>query len=121
VFCALVESLPTTLDDNLTVPLAAALALPLLVEAHPSLLTGEAGAGPRLALGLLVNALIAAAAWKAGSIDVPGGATATLIGAAITLGLGWPALAVMVAFFVVGSAATRMGYAAKAARGIAQE
>ena len=31
--CALVESAPTTLDDNLTVPLAGAVVLPLLVQA----------------------------------------------------------------------------------------
>jgi uncharacterized protein (TIGR00297 family) len=121
LFCALVESIDSTLDDNLTVPLAAALALPLLVEAHPSLLAGDAGVGARLALGLLANAAIAGLAWKAGSIDVAGGVSAALIGTVVTVGLGWPALGVLVAFFVVGSALTRMGYAVKAARGIAQE
>jgi uncharacterized protein (TIGR00297 family) len=44
-----------------------------------------------------------------------------VIGAAITAGLGLPGLAVMIAFFVIGTAATRMGYRVKAARGIAQE
>ncbi|HET8646474.1 MAG TPA: hypothetical protein VFO85_13350, partial [Vicinamibacteria bacterium] len=38
LFCALVESLPTTLDDNLTVPLAGAVLLPLLLDASPSAL-----------------------------------------------------------------------------------
>jgi uncharacterized protein (TIGR00297 family) len=44
-----------------------------------------------------------------------------VIGTVITASLGLPALALMVAFFVVGSAFTRIGYRTKAARGIAQE
>ena len=36
-------------------------------------------------------------------------------------GSAWPGLVVMIAFFVLGSAATRLGYRVKAARGIAQE
>jgi uncharacterized protein (TIGR00297 family) len=44
-----------------------------------------------------------------------------VIGVAITVGLGLPGLAVMVAFFVIGTAATKLGYRIKAARGIAQE
>ncbi|HEX6736789.1 MAG TPA: DUF92 domain-containing protein, partial [Vicinamibacteria bacterium] len=121
LFCALVESLPTTLDDNLTVPLAAALALPLLVQAQPALLRQDPHLLSHLLLGLAANAAIGALAWKAGSIDVPGAVSAAVIGTAITVGLGWGALAVMVAFFVVGTAATKVGYAVKAARGIAQE
>jgi uncharacterized protein (TIGR00297 family) len=121
LFCALVESLDTTLDDNVTVPLAAALALPLLAGAQPMALRHDPDLLLRLALGLAANAAIAGLAWKAGSIDVPGALSAVLIGAAITAGLGWTALAVMVAFFVVGTAATRVGYAVKAGRGIAQE
>ena len=43
--CALVESMPTTLDDNLTVPLAGACVLPLLAMAEPGLLLGDPGFG----------------------------------------------------------------------------
>jgi uncharacterized protein (TIGR00297 family) len=121
LFCALVESLDTTLDDNFTVPLAAAIALPLLADAQPGLLYRDFDFLPHLVLGFAANAAIAALAWKAGSIDVAGGISAVVIGTAITVGLGWPGLAVMVAFFVVGTAATRVGYAVKASRGIAQE
>jgi uncharacterized protein (TIGR00297 family) len=39
----------------------------------------------------------------------------------ITAGLGLPGLAVMIAFFVVGTAVTKLGYRVKAQRGIAQE
>jgi uncharacterized protein (TIGR00297 family) len=119
--CALVESLPTTLDDNLTVPLTAAVVLPLLVQATPELLLARPDLGTRLLLGLGINAAIALLAWKAHSIDVGGAVSAVAIGTAITVGLGLPGLAVMVAFFVIGTAATKIGYRVKAARGIAQE
>jgi uncharacterized protein (TIGR00297 family) len=121
VFCALVESLPTTLDDNVTVPLAAAVALPLVTTATPSLMAGDPDLLRRTLIGLGVNAAIALLASFAGSIDVGGAVSAVVIGTAITAGLGLPGLAVMIAFFVIGSAATRLGYRVKAARGIAQE
>jgi uncharacterized protein (TIGR00297 family) len=121
VFCALVESLPTTLDDNLTVPLAGAVVLPLLLEASPAALLGSPDLAQRLLLGLAINAAFAAFAFWQGSIDLAGGISAVLIGVAITVGLGLPGLLVMIAFFVLGSAATKLGYRVKQARGIAQE
>jgi uncharacterized protein (TIGR00297 family) len=119
--CALVESMPTALDDNLTVPVAGACVLPLLAMAEPDVLFGDPGFPGRLLMGLAINAVIAALAWKARSIDGPGAASAIVIGTLITAALGLPGLAVMVAFFVVGSAVTKLGYRVKAARGIAQE
>jgi uncharacterized protein (TIGR00297 family) len=121
LFCALVESLPTTLDDNVTVPLAGAVVLPLLAQARPAQLLYDDALPQRLLLGLVINAAFAVLAWRAGSIDGGGAASAVVIGTLVTGGLGLPGLAVMVAFFVIGSAATRLGYRLKAARGIAQE
>ena len=57
----------------------------------------------------------------AGSIDLGGAVSAVVIGTVITAGLGVGGFAVMVAFFVLGSLATRLGYRVKAIRGIAQE
>ena len=119
--CALVESLPTTLDDNVTVPLATALALPLLAGAEPDLLWSDPGFPGRLLVGVGLNAAIALPAFLARSIDAMGALSALVIGSAITAGLGLAGLSLMIAFFVLGSAATRLGYRTKAARGIAQE
>ena len=121
VLCALVESVPTTLDDNLTVPLAGALVLPLLVQADLRGLAAMPELSSRALSGLAVNAVIAGVASVAGWMDRPGALSAVVIGVAITVGLGLPGLAVMVAFFVIGTAATKLGYRVKAARGIAQE
>lgn len=120
-FCALVESLPTTLDDNLTVPLAGAVLLPLLQEASPQALAAQPDLARRLLVGLAVNGAFAALAYWKRSIDVPGAVSAIAIGVAITVGLDWHGLVVMIAFFVLGTAATKTGYRLKAARGIAQE
>jgi uncharacterized protein (TIGR00297 family) len=118
---AVVESLPTTLDDNLTVPLCGTLLLPLLAEAEAARIVGDPDFAARLSQGLGVNVLVAFAAWRARSIDVAGALSAIAIGTLITLSLSLRAFAVMMAFFVVGSAVTKLGYRIKAARGIAQE
>jgi uncharacterized protein (TIGR00297 family) len=121
LLCALVESLPTTLDDNLTVPLVGGIAIALLARADLTIFFGDPGLGRRAAVGLAVNVVIAALAYVARSIDLAGALSAIVIGTAITAGLGLPGLAVMIAFFVVGTAATKLGYRVKAQRGIAQE
>jgi uncharacterized protein (TIGR00297 family) len=119
--CALVESLPSTLDDNVTVPLAVALLLPLLAAAVPALLLADPLFGRRLLLGAAVNASVALAAWSVRAVDVSGALTAVAVGTTITAALGLQGLALMIAFFVVGTTATKLGYRVKAARGIAQE
>lgn len=119
--CAIVESLPSTLDDNVTVPLTVALVLPLFAAVSPELLLGDPLFFRRLLLGLVTNGVIALAAFLARSIDLAGALSAVVIGTAITVGLGLSGLALMVTFFVVGTAVTKLGYASKAARGIAQE
>jgi uncharacterized protein (TIGR00297 family) len=120
LLCALVETMPTTLDDNLTVPFVGGLFFRLLTLGHVQLLLDGAFT-QRLALGLCVNTAIAALAFLVKSIDVAGALSAILIGTAITVGRGGAGLLVMVAFFVIGSTVTKMGYRIKLARGIAQE
>jgi len=121
LLCALVESVPTTLDDNLTVPLVGGVAIALVSRADLTIFFGDPTLARRAALGLAINVGIAALAYLAHSIDVAGALSAVVIGTVITAGLGLPGLAVMIAFFVVGTAVTKLGYRVKAQRGIAQE
>lgn len=121
VWCAIVESAPTTLDDNLTVPVAGAVLLPILAHVDLRNVAAIPELASRLLTGLAVNAVIAGLATLKGWMDRAGALSAVVIGTAITVGLGLAGLAVMVAFFVIGTAATKLGYRIKAARGIAQE
>jgi uncharacterized protein (TIGR00297 family) len=117
----LVEAIPTTLDDNLTVPLVVGIFVGLVADVRVGAFLTEPRLPQRVLVGLAVNLLIATGAFLARSIDLGGAASAILIGTAITAGLGLPGLALMIAFFVVGSAVTKLGYRVKAARGIAQD
>jgi uncharacterized protein (TIGR00297 family) len=121
ILCGLVESAKTTLDDNLTVPLVGGIGIALLAQAEPLRLASDPALGQRALVGFLVNAAIGGLAYAARSIDVLGALSAVVIGTTITASLGLPGLAIMIAFFVIGSAVTKLGYRIKAARGIAQE
>lgn len=121
IVCALIESMPTALDDNFTVPIAGALTLILVDQARPSVLLDDPGLASRALTGLGVNAAAALLALRLRSIDFWGALSAILIGTLITAGTGLAGFALMAAFFAIGSAATRLGYRVKAARGIAQE
>jgi uncharacterized protein (TIGR00297 family) len=69
----------------------------------------------RLALGVVGAALVAAGAWRVGALSRSGAIAATLVGAVATAaGCNWAAL--LIVFFVAGTALSRVGAAAKAAR-----
>ncbi len=122
LIAAFIESLPLELDDNLTVPFLSAGFLSGFLQsaeywavADPRSLLVTAGAGAAITLAL------AAAAVLLGAIDVSGAIAGVLIGTAIHTFLGWRGLVILAAFVVFGTAATRLGYRYKAARGLAQE
>lgn len=122
LFAALLESLPQGLDDNIGVPMVTGLLMLGLLLSEggwgivtaPEFLTGAAiGAGVNLALALAalavrgVNRLGAVAGW--------------LVGTLIWAFLGWQGFLLLLAFFVVGTALTKLGYRQKAAAKLAQE
>jgi uncharacterized protein (TIGR00297 family) len=117
---SLVESMDTTLDDNFTVPLVAAIVLPLLMGLQ-GMGVNAVGIQLRVVQGLLVSIVFAWLAFRSKSIDFPGAVAAVLIGTIITAGFGLPGFALMAGFFLVGSVVTKLGYAKKATLGIAQE
>jgi len=115
----LVESLPTGIDDNLTVPLVAGAVDFLVLSVRPEaldtrLLVHTAG-------GLCLAAGMGLLAWAAKSVDASGFVAGLVVGGAVFTGLGWPGFIVLFAFFFLGSLATKVGYKEKAARGIAQD
>jgi uncharacterized protein (TIGR00297 family) len=122
LLAAALESLPQGLDDNLGVPLVAGIFLLGMVLTHGRwhAFLGE----PllvRLLLGVAINAALAGAAWAARTVDLSGVVAGFLLGTAIYAFLDWRGYLLLVAFFVIGSASTKLGYRRKAAANLAQE
>ena len=117
VASAFAESLPLGLNDNIVVPLVAGGVLaavgiaPFASSAHPPI------AWPWLA----VNTVLAILGLVVRSVDLSGAIGGWILGSIIIVG-GGPALYVaLLAFFIIGSGATLIGYKRKAAEGLAQE
>ncbi|MEM9290899.1 MAG: TIGR00297 family protein [Acidobacteriota bacterium] len=122
VLAAALESAPQGLDDNLGVPLLTGLFLFCLVltEGRWAEIWG-AELGERAAIGFGVNLLLAGAAYAARSVSVSGVIGGVLVGTMIWAFLDWRGFLLLLAFFVLGTACTKLGYRRKAAQGLAQE
>jgi uncharacterized protein (TIGR00297 family) len=122
LLAALVESLPTGIDDNITVPLVGAAALYAATLVDPDQLIA---ATPQLqtqaAIGAVVNLVLAIGAYAARGVGLSGAITGWCLGTALYAFGSWRAFLMLFAFFVMGTACTKVGYAKKAALGIAQE
>jgi len=116
--CAIVESLPTGIDDNLTVPLAGSLTLACILHAVRPL---RFEPGTVEWSWIAINAALALAGFAVRSVNLSGMAGGFVLGTILILFGGWQLYLVLIAFFVIGTLATKLGYASKAGRGLAQE
>jgi len=118
ICCAIVESLPLRLDDNLTIPFVGGAVLYALVTAEhlPSHSMSRV-----VWIWLVIDLVLAVAGLIARSVSISGAMSGFLLGAVLIVTGGWQLFAVLVFFFVLGSFATKLGYARKARMGIAQE
>ena len=114
---AITESLPLGVDDNLTVPFSAAVAL-VVAGLRPD---GVFGVFPNAAPWLIANGVLALAGYFLRSVDMSGALGGWLLGAILILCAGWPLYVTLLAFFVIGTAATKLGYQRKASLGLSQE
>lgn len=115
VACAVVESLPLHVDDNLTVPIAGGALFAALYElAHIPVLHFDP-------IWLGVNTVLAIVGYVAKSVDVSGAIGGWVLGTILLLLGGWQLYLVLLAFFVIGTATTKIGYRRKARLGLAQE
>lgn len=121
LLAALLESAPQRLDDNLGVPLVASLWLICLLgtEAGWAELAAP-GFWRWLAIGLVINATLAIAAF-AGSLLSPAGAVVGCWLGTLVFGFaGWRGFLILAFFFALGSTATRLGIDRKSARRLAE-
>ena len=118
---AFIESLPTGINDNISVPLMSGGFLFSLTALDPGKLSGHSNEIlKRLAWGAAINLLIAGIAWSAKAVKPSGVVAGFLVGTTIFAFGGWQAFVILLLFFVLGTGATKVGYAQKAARKIAQ-
>jgi uncharacterized protein (TIGR00297 family) len=119
---ALVESIPVRLDDNLSVPCAAAATLWVLSLVDRAMVDVMLpGVVARLLPAVLVNAVFAAAAFAERLVSWSGVIVGGLIGIAIYLGAGWQGWTMLLATFVSAAATSKVGWQRKRALGIAED
>ncbi len=118
IITAIAETLPLGLNDNITVPavaggVLAALAIPPLMvwETYPPV------AWP----WLIVNTVLAIVGYAIRGVDLSGAVMGWVLGCIVIVGGGPPMYSALLAFFVIGTACTKLGYARKLKAGLAQE
>jgi uncharacterized protein (TIGR00297 family) len=123
VLAAALESLPQGLDDNLGVPLVSGLFLLglVLTQGHWGAYLADPGLAVRLLLAAAVNAALAGTAYALRTVNRSGVIAGFLVGFVIYAFLNWQGYLLLMAFFVLGSAATKLGYRKKEAAKLAQE
>ncbi|HEV2424483.1 MAG TPA: DUF92 domain-containing protein [Terriglobia bacterium] len=118
---AAVESTPVALDDNLTVPVATAgFVFCAWLTARSALDSNLPYLGIRLMVAVAVNLTFAVLALRLRAATRSGAALGFVLGVLVYLAWGWKSFLILLAFFLLASAATRLGYAQKRARGIAE-
>src|SRR5437660_1360554 len=118
VIAAIAETLPLRLNDNVVVPAAAAGTLAVLAtQPLVPLTTMPAIPWPWIAL----NTLLAILGYVFRTVDVSGLVVGWLLGSIVVIGGGSPLYVALLAFFAIGTACTKLGYARKSAAGLAQE
>jgi uncharacterized protein (TIGR00297 family) len=122
-FAALLESMPQGLDDNIGVPLLSGLLLFCLVLTQGHWLTwfSEPSFGRTVAFAVVVNLILAGTAFALRGVDGSGMVGGFLIGFLVWMGLGGAGFSLLLAFFVLGTALTKLGYRRKAEQNLAQE
>jgi uncharacterized protein (TIGR00297 family) len=120
IVAALIESMPVRLDDNISVPAAAALTLWMasLASRPPRDLLDLA---PYAATGLVLNLGIALAGWLARTVSPSGAVAGAIIGTVVFAGAGWQGWLLLVAAFAAASITSRLGLGRKTLLGIAEE
>ena len=122
LFAAFMESLPWRLNDNLTVPLLSGVFLAGLVQVDADRFASAAPRiGVSLLIGMAVNAALAFLFRTSGTVDRSGMIAGFFVGVLTFAFAGWRGFLVLMAFFILGSGATRLGRRRKERAGIAQE
>jgi uncharacterized protein (TIGR00297 family) len=116
------ETVPMSLDDNLTVPLIAAVVLGTTTAMSAAVLSQHVYALDGSTWALVgLNTVVALLGWTLRTVTIAGAVAGAVIGTLIIVGAGLAGWVVLIATFVAASLTTRVGHARKAKAGIAEE
>ena len=122
IVAGFIETSPIRLNDNISVPAAAALmlwSLSLLDDA--TVRAALPALAERSVPAAIVNLLAAGIGWRVRTVTPAGALAGWVIGTVIYVCAGWAAWATLMASFVAAAATTRLGFARKLRAGIAEE
>jgi uncharacterized protein (TIGR00297 family) len=114
--------MPVGLDDNATVPLVcgAFMYCAFLVE-RSALDSNLPYLGRRVVLAVGVCLAFSLLALALNMVNVSGAIAGFILAVAVYLGYGYKSFLLLLGFFLLGSVSTRLGYAKKAAKGVAEK
>jgi uncharacterized protein (TIGR00297 family) len=122
LLAAMIETIPSGLNDNLTVPICAGLFMFALHQIDPGLFAMKQNVILRnLMWGVIVNLTLAGASYAARMVNLSGFLIGFLIGTTIYTFGGYQLFLILFTFFFIGSMSTKFGYSRKKAMGVAQE
>jgi uncharacterized protein (TIGR00297 family) len=121
VAAAGVESMRIRLDDNISVPIGAAIVLGgLALVDGPAAAAAWAWLPSSLLWAALVNLPIATLGWRARSVTWPGAVVGAAIGTAVFAFAGWTGWVLLFSSFLAATVSTRLGLKRKSVLGIAE-
>jgi uncharacterized protein (TIGR00297 family) len=122
IAAALVETIPVRLDDNVSVPAAAAGVLWIAsLMTHAAAVSSAPAVVAALPWAIGVNAVVAWVGHRARTVSTSGAFVGAIVGVVIYAGAGRHAWLLLVATFIVASVASRMGLKRKVLLGIAED
>lgn len=117
VLAAITESLALRIDDNISVPFASAVTMAIaMTSTAPALQLDRT-----TMIWLAVNTVAAIAGYALRTVSVSGFIAGWALGATILVFGHWRLYIALLVFFVLGTAATKLGYRRKQEAGLAQE
>ena len=122
LLAAIVETIPSGVNDNLSVPLSAGLFLWALYQIDPAMVSIRTDLLTKNFIwAVIVNLAFGGTAYAMKMVGLSGFIGGLIVGTIVYTFGGYQLYLILITFFVLGSGATKFGYAKKRAIGVAQE
>jgi uncharacterized protein (TIGR00297 family) len=121
VVAAAVETIPVALDDNISVAGSAAATLwAVSLVSQDAVFETLARGLSMLPAAIVLNGIVAALGYRAGTVTVPGAICGAILGTAIFIAAGWAGWGLLFATFACAVISSRMGLRRKILLGISE-